>query len=130
MSAGSADRYGQASIQDSRKFVPEGVEGRVVRRIPERMVERSQYHLVQALKRDPTPDLTAPLLRDLGVSCMLTGRHREAEKFFIRLREHKRFSAIARFHHAFSSLARFCALASSARVRSICLSRRARSASS
>ncbi len=29
MGAGSADRYGQAAIADSRKFVPEGVEGRV-----------------------------------------------------------------------------------------------------
>jgi IMP dehydrogenase len=29
MVAGSADRYGQGSIMDSRKFVPEGVEGRV-----------------------------------------------------------------------------------------------------
>jgi IMP dehydrogenase len=29
MGAGSADRYGQASVNDTRKFVPEGVEGRV-----------------------------------------------------------------------------------------------------
>jgi IMP dehydrogenase len=29
MSAGSGDRYGQASIKDARKFVPEGVEGMV-----------------------------------------------------------------------------------------------------
>jgi IMP dehydrogenase len=29
MGAGSADRYGQAHIDSSRKFVPEGVEGRV-----------------------------------------------------------------------------------------------------
>ncbi len=29
MSAGSGDRYGQASIKDTRKFVPEGVEGMV-----------------------------------------------------------------------------------------------------
>jgi IMP dehydrogenase len=29
MGAGSADRYGQASVTDTRKFVPEGVEGRV-----------------------------------------------------------------------------------------------------
>ncbi|MEY3022733.1 MAG: hypothetical protein RIS86_1931 [Planctomycetota bacterium] len=29
MSAGSGDRYGQAGIKDSRKFVPEGVEGMV-----------------------------------------------------------------------------------------------------
>jgi IMP dehydrogenase len=29
MGAGSADRYGQSSISDTQKFVPEGVEGRV-----------------------------------------------------------------------------------------------------
>ncbi|MCP3902797.1 MAG: IMP dehydrogenase [Planctomycetes bacterium] len=29
MGAGSADRYGQAGVTDTRKFVPEGVEGRV-----------------------------------------------------------------------------------------------------
>jgi IMP dehydrogenase len=29
MGAGSADRYGQADVRESRKFVPEGVEGRV-----------------------------------------------------------------------------------------------------
>lgn len=34
MAAGSADRYGQASISESRKFVPEGVEGRVPYRGP------------------------------------------------------------------------------------------------
>jgi len=32
MGAGSADRYGQANITDQRKFVPEGVEGRVAYR--------------------------------------------------------------------------------------------------
>ena len=29
MTLGSSDRYGQASIKDTRKYVPEGVEGRV-----------------------------------------------------------------------------------------------------
>jgi IMP dehydrogenase len=29
MSAGSGDRYGQGNIKDTRKFVPEGVEGMV-----------------------------------------------------------------------------------------------------
>jgi IMP dehydrogenase len=29
MGAGSADRYGQSNVSDSRKYVPEGVEGRV-----------------------------------------------------------------------------------------------------
>ncbi|MBT8485807.1 MAG: IMP dehydrogenase [Phycisphaerales bacterium] len=34
MGAGSADRYGQAGIAETRKFVPEGVEGRVPYRGP------------------------------------------------------------------------------------------------
>jgi IMP dehydrogenase len=34
MAAGSGDRYGQGQIRDTRKFVPEGVEGRVPYRGP------------------------------------------------------------------------------------------------
>ncbi len=34
MAAGSSDRYGQGQIRDTRKFVPEGVEGRVPYRGP------------------------------------------------------------------------------------------------
>lgn len=64
----------------------------------QRLIERSQYHLVQALKLGPTPDLAAPLHRDLGLSCLATGRYHEAEKFFLRLREHERFSRVARYH--------------------------------
>ncbi len=64
----------------------------------QRLIERSQYHLVQALKLGPSNDLTAPLLRDIGTSCLQTGRYREAERFFIRLREHVRYRATARFH--------------------------------
>ncbi len=63
-----------------------------------RLVERAQYHLVQALKLGPTQDLSAPLLRDLGLSCLQTGRYRESEKFFLRLREHERFRHVARYH--------------------------------
>ncbi len=63
-----------------------------------RLVERSQYHLVMALKLDPSPDLLAPLMRDLGVSCLQTGRYAEAEKLFVRLRENPRHTAMARKH--------------------------------
>ncbi len=63
-----------------------------------RLVERAQYHLVQALKLGPSQDLSAPLLRDLGLSCLETGRYREAEKFFLRLREHERYRHVARYH--------------------------------
>lgn len=65
---------------------------------PRRLVERSQYHLVHTLKLKPPPDQLPPILKDLGVSCMLTGRHREAEKFFIRLRENSEHKTIARYY--------------------------------
>jgi len=64
----------------------------------QRLIERAQYHLVQALKIGPSNDLTAPLLRDIGTSCLQTGRYREAERFFLRLREHEKYRATARFH--------------------------------
>ncbi len=65
---------------------------------PSRLIERSQYHLVQALKLEPSPDLTAPLVRDLGLSCLQTGRYAEAEKLFVRLRENPKFASHARKH--------------------------------
>lgn len=63
-----------------------------------RLLERSQYHMVQALKLEPSPDVLAPLIRDLGVSCIQTGRFAEAEKLFIRLRENTTFAPVARKH--------------------------------
>ncbi len=65
---------------------------------PRRLVERSQYHLVRSLELDPTPDVTPSLFKDLGISTLLTGRHKEAEKFFVRLREHDRYAPIARYY--------------------------------
>lgn len=65
---------------------------------PRRLVERSQYHLVRALQLEPTPDVAPSLFKDLGISCMLTGRYKEAEKFFVRLREHERFASLARYY--------------------------------
>lgn len=61
-----------------------------------RLSERSQYHLVQALKREPPPELLAPLMRDLGLSCLRNGRYADAEKLFIRLRQNPRYSTVAR----------------------------------
>jgi len=76
------------------------VLGERARELPEagRLTERAQFHLVQALKLGPSQDLSAPLLRDLGLSCLATGRFREAEKFFLRLREHDRYRHVARYH--------------------------------
>lgn len=65
---------------------------------PKRLVERAQYHLVRALRLGPSPDQQAPLYRDMGITCMLTGRYKDAEKFFIRLRENERYRAVAMFH--------------------------------
>ncbi|MEC7949086.1 MAG: tetratricopeptide repeat protein [Myxococcota bacterium] len=62
-----------------------------------RLVERAQFHLVQALRRGPSPDQLAPLLKELGVTCLMTRRFREAEKFFIRLREHEKHANTARY---------------------------------
>jgi tetratricopeptide (TPR) repeat protein len=64
---------------------------------PRRLVERAQFHLVQALRRDPATHQLPLLLKDLGVTCLVTGRYREAEKFFVRLREHPKHAAMARY---------------------------------
>lgn len=68
------------------------------RDLPARLVERAQYHLVRALQLEPTPSQMAPVFRDVGVCCMLTGRYPEAERFFIRLRENEDYAHIARYH--------------------------------
>jgi len=47
MGAGSADRYGQGSVSDTRKFVPEGVEGRVPYRGP---LSEFVYQMVGGLR--------------------------------------------------------------------------------
>lgn len=65
---------------------------------PQRLVERAQYHLVRALGLGPSPDQQAPLFRDMGITCVLTGKYREAEKFFIRLREHDKHRTTAMYH--------------------------------
>lgn len=61
-----------------------------------RLVERSQFHLVQALKLDPAPELLHPIVRDLGASCIQTGRYAEAEKLFTRLKENPKYTPQAR----------------------------------
>ena len=69
---------------------------RAKRTASNRLRERSQYHLVSALKLEPSPELLPALIRDLGQSCLQTGRYAEAEKLFIRLRENPKFTAQAR----------------------------------
>jgi thioredoxin-like negative regulator of GroEL len=65
---------------------------------PPRLVERAQYHLIQTLQREPSTERTPEVIRDLGIVCMLTGRHREAERFFGRLKQHDRYRASAHRH--------------------------------
>ncbi len=62
----------------------------------QRLIERAQFHQVQALSLDPSPDLLPALMRDLGLLCLQTGRYADAEKLFIRLRQNPRFSGAAR----------------------------------
>lgn len=62
------------------------------------LVERAQFHLVRALRAGPAPDLKASALKDLGVTCLATGRYAEAERIFQRLREHPRYRQRARYH--------------------------------
>ena len=47
MGAGSADRYGQAGVSETRKYVPEGVEGRVPYRGP---LSEFVYQMVGGLR--------------------------------------------------------------------------------
>ncbi|HCH64561.1 MAG TPA: hypothetical protein DFR83_17275 [Deltaproteobacteria bacterium] len=61
-------------------------------------MERAQYHLVQTLQREPSTERTPEVIRDLGIVCMQTGRHREAERFFGRLKQHERYRASAHLH--------------------------------
>ncbi len=69
----------------------------VARRTGEnRLVEKAQYHMVQALKLTPPTDLLHPLMRDLGLLCLQTGRWAEAEKLFVRLRENPKYATLAR----------------------------------
>lgn len=73
------------------------VLGERAREISEtRLIERSQYHLVQALRIAPPADLLQPLMLDLGITCLQTQRYAEAEKLFVRLKEHQKYAAVAR----------------------------------
>jgi tetratricopeptide (TPR) repeat protein len=65
---------------------------------PRRLVERASYHFVRAMRLEPTPDQHPRLLRDMGICCMMTGRSKEAQRFFIRLRENPDHAAMAKFH--------------------------------
>jgi tetratricopeptide (TPR) repeat protein len=63
-----------------------------------RLIERASYHLVRAMRLDPTPDQHPKMLRDMGICCMQTGRTKEAQRFFVRLRENPDHAAIAKFY--------------------------------
>ena len=64
----------------------------------QRDIEKSQFHLVQAIQNSSNTGLNSGLNRDLGLACLLTGRFREAERFFIRLREAPKYAGIARLY--------------------------------
>ncbi|MEL6346066.1 MAG: tetratricopeptide repeat protein [Myxococcota bacterium] len=100
---GSVRHFEVACRLAPETWEPHMLLGRALRALAERhqrsrrLIERSQYHLVRALQHDPPPDQLPPILQDLGVSCMMTGRYREAERFFIRLREHREHRTVARY---------------------------------
>ncbi len=65
---------------------------------PPRLVERAQYHLVQTMQKEPSMERTPEVIRDLGIVCMRTGRYREAERFFTRLKQDPQHQATAHLH--------------------------------
>lgn len=72
MMAGSADRYGQAGTREAKKFVPEGVEGRVPYRGP---LSDFVYQLVGGLRAGMgyCGTRTIPELRNDARFCRITG---------------------------------------------------------
>lgn len=65
---------------------------------PPRLAERAQFHVVNALQRDPAPAITPALLHDLGVSCLRGGRLADAHKVFTRLLDHEKYKTKARYY--------------------------------
>ena len=65
---------------------------------PQRLLERSQFHIVKALALDPAPAVLPSLLHDLGVRCLRGGRRNDAHKIFKRLLEHDKYKAKARYY--------------------------------
>ncbi len=65
---------------------------------PRRLLERAQFHVVRALTLGPSPAWEAPLLHELGVTCLRSGRHADALKLFTRLQEHERYQERARYY--------------------------------
>lgn len=78
--------------------------GRLLRReaeaqgLPRRVLERSQFHLVRALRHHPSVTWEPRLLHDLGVTLVHLGRHADALKVFSRLVEVEEARPIARYY--------------------------------
>ncbi|MFT7521390.1 MAG: tetratricopeptide (TPR) repeat protein [Kiritimatiellia bacterium] len=65
---------------------------------PLRVLERSQFHIVQAIKLGPSPTWGPRLQFELAMSCLQTGKLADAHKLFTRLAESREHRAKARFH--------------------------------
>ncbi|MBT3221486.1 MAG: tetratricopeptide repeat protein [Proteobacteria bacterium] len=65
---------------------------------PSRMLERSQYHTVRALRLGPSSALMSSMLYHLAANCLRTGRPNEAYKIFSRLLESDSHKSKARYH--------------------------------
>ena len=52
-----------------------------------RLGQRSLYHLIQAMQSRSDLEVDSHFLKELGYSCLINGKNREAERYFNRLRQ-------------------------------------------
>lgn len=52
-----------------------------------RLGQRSLYHLIQAMQSRSELEVDSHFLKELGYSCLINGKNREAERYFNRLRQ-------------------------------------------
>lgn len=52
-----------------------------------RLGQRSLYHLIQAMQSRSELEIDSHFLKELGYSCLINGKNREAERYFNRLRQ-------------------------------------------
>jgi tetratricopeptide (TPR) repeat protein len=64
----------------------------------QRLLERSQFHVVKALSLDPAPAVVPALLHQLGLTCLRSGRLTNAHQVFLRLLEYDKFKSKARYY--------------------------------
>lgn len=63
-----------------------------------RQMEHAQYHLVRALQLGASAHETPPLLHELAILCLRTGKVADAQRLLHRLLDHDGWRAEARYH--------------------------------